>query len=80
MSNEGGNGSNNKSACVTVKPTANCLPSESVAVYVINFAHAAHANLGNYSTEHLGPDSGYIFGISNLIKVLREIYEEEVCA
>lgn len=61
-----------------IAPTAKCLPSESVAVYVIDFAHATHSNLGYYAKEHLGPDSGYIFGISNLIKTLREIYAEEV--
>lgn len=58
-------------------PTAHCLPSESVAVSIIDFAHATHASMGYYAKEHLGPDSGYIFGISNLIKVLREIHEEE---
>lgn len=57
-------------------PTVHCLPSESVAVYVIDFAHATHANMGSFAKEHVGPDSGYIFGISNLIKVLREIHAE----
>ncbi|ODN05162.1 Inositol hexakisphosphate kinase 3 [Orchesella cincta] len=72
-------GSDNNNKSVSGTPTANCLPSESVAVKVIDFAHATHTNMGYYAKEHIGPDSGYIFGISSLIKVLREIYEEE-CA
>jgi hypothetical protein len=46
---------------------------------MIDFAHATHSALDNNSgePEHAGLDVGYIFGLSNLIKVLKEIMAEQ---
>jgi len=56
------------------------LSSEAVDVRMIDFAHATHSglDLGHCSTEHAGPDTGYIFGLSNLIKVLKGIIQEQM--
>jgi hypothetical protein len=56
------------------------LSLESVDVRMIDFAHATHSGLENNSgthQEHSGPDAGYIFGLSNLIQVLRGIIKEQ---
>lgn len=56
--------------------SAASLNSEAVDVRMIDFAHSCHAGMGYYSKEHTGPDTGYIFGLQNLIKVLQEICDE----
>ena len=60
-------------------PSSTSLLSESVDVRMIDFAHATHSGLGlgHCAKEHAGPDTGYIFGLSNLIKTLQEIIQEE---
>jgi len=60
-------------------PSATSLSSESVDVRLIDFAHATHSglDLGHCAKEHAGADAGFIFGLSNLIKVLQEIIDEE---
>jgi hypothetical protein len=51
------------------------LSLESVDVRMIDFAHATHSELDS-GKEHEGPDTGYIFGLNNLIKVFQEILDE----
>ncbi|CAG7837856.1 unnamed protein product [Allacma fusca] len=60
-------------------PSCVSLSSESVDVRMIDFAHATHngLGLGHCAKEHAGPDTGYIFGLSNLITTLEEIIEQE---
>lgn len=60
-------------------PSATSLSAESVDVRLIDFAHATHSglDLGHCSKKHAGPDAGFILGLSNLIKVLEEILEQE---
>ena len=60
-------------------PSASSLSSECVDVRLIDFAHASHSglDLGHCAKEHAGADAGFIFGLSNLIKVLQEIIDEE---
>lgn len=58
----------------TSSTSAASLNSEAVDVRMIDFAHSLHAGMGK---EHPGPDTGYIFGLQNLIKVLQEIYDEQ---
>lgn len=60
----------------TSSTSAASLNSEAVDVRMIDFAHSCHAGMGLYSKEHSGPDTGYIFGLQNMIKVLQEIYDE----
>ncbi|ODN05168.1 Inositol hexakisphosphate kinase 1, partial [Orchesella cincta] len=57
--------------------SAASLNSESVDVRMIDFAHSLHDGMGYYGKEHVGPDTGYIFGLQNLIKVLQEICDEQ---
>lgn len=60
-------------------PSAASLSSESVDVRLIDFAHATHSglDLGHCAKKHAGPDTGFILGLSNLIKILEEILEAE---
>lgn len=51
------------------------LSLESVDVRMIDFAHATHSGL-DCGKEHQGADTGYMFGLSNLIKVFQEILDE----
>ncbi|CAL8069762.1 unnamed protein product [Orchesella dallaii] len=60
--------------------SAASLNSESVDVRMIDFAHSLHDGMGYYGKEHVGPDTGYIFGLQNLIKVLQEICDEQCFA
>jgi hypothetical protein len=57
------------------------LSSEYVDVRMIDFAHATHSGLESNNSAshqtHSGPDAGYIFGLSNLINVLREIIKDQ---
>jgi len=59
--------------------SSSSLSAESVDVRMIDFAHATHSGVdtGHCSKEHAGPDAGYIFGLSNLIKVLQDIVAEQ---
>lgn len=56
--------------------SAASLNSEAVDVRMIDFAHSLHDGMGYYGKEHVGPDTGYNFGLQNLIKVLQEIHDE----
>lgn len=59
----------------SVANSTTSLSLESVDVRMIDFAHATHSGV-DCGKEHQGPDTGYIFGLNNLIKVLQEILDE----
>lgn len=48
-----------------------------VDVRMIDFAHTTYKGSWNESTTYEGPDPGYIFGLENLIRILRDIQEGE---
>ncbi|XP_066559113.1 inositol hexakisphosphate kinase 3-like [Amia ocellicauda] len=51
------------------------LPPPLVDVRMIDFAHTTfHGSSHTHSPAHSGPDSGYIFGMENLIAILQEIH------
>lgn len=48
-----------------------------VDVRMIDFAHTTYKGSWNERTTYEGPDPGYIFGLENLIGILRDIQEGE---
>lgn len=48
-----------------------------VDVRMIDFAHTTYKGSWNEGTTYEGPDPGYIFGLENLIGILRDIQEGE---
>lgn len=48
-----------------------------VDVRMIDFAHTTYKGSWNEHTTYEGPDPGYIFGLENLIGILRGIQEGE---
>ncbi|KAG8512132.1 Inositol hexakisphosphate kinase 3 [Galemys pyrenaicus] len=48
-----------------------------VDIRMIDFAHTTYKGSWNEHTTHDGPDPGYIFGLENLIQILRDIQEGE---
>ncbi|XP_008838370.1 inositol hexakisphosphate kinase 3 [Nannospalax galili] len=48
-----------------------------VDIRMIDFAHTTYKGSWNKHTTYEGPDSGYIFGLENLIGILRDIQEGE---
>ena len=59
-------------------PSSPCLvqtttPVEpSVDVRIIDFAHSTHQGLAD-PVSYTGPDSGFIFGLENMISILKNI-------
>ncbi|KAL4646347.1 inositol hexakisphosphate kinase 1-like [Arapaima gigas] len=51
-------------------------PPPAVEVRMIDFAHSTFKGFRGDQTVHDGPDSGYVFGLENLIKILEGIQEE----
>ena len=47
-----------------------------VDVRMIDFAHATYEGFQDDSSLHIGPDSGFIFGLENLIDVLKHILDK----
>jgi len=50
-----------------------------VDVRIIDFAHSTHRGLRD-STLHVGPDKGFLFGLENFIKLLKEIELNARCS
>lgn len=79
-SSSSSNGSSGSS--LGLVPNAVSLSAESVDVRMIDFAHALHSEMDlgprQKVKEHPGSDTGFIFGLSNLIDVLQEIKNENV--
>ncbi|XP_019516357.1 PREDICTED: inositol hexakisphosphate kinase 3 isoform X2 [Hipposideros armiger] len=48
-----------------------------VDIRMIDFAHTTYRGSWNEHTTYDGPDPGYIFGLENLIQILRDIQEGE---
>uniref|UniRef100_H0XDM6 Kinase n=1 Tax=Otolemur garnettii TaxID=30611 RepID=H0XDM6_OTOGA len=46
-----------------------------VDIRMIDFAHTTYKGSWNEHTTYDGPDSGYIFGLENLIRILQDIHE-----
>uniref|UniRef100_T1J094 Kinase n=1 Tax=Strigamia maritima TaxID=126957 RepID=T1J094_STRMM len=53
---------------------AKSAPVKVVDIRMIDFAHSTHTGIS--STTNAGPDTGYIFGLRNLIDILRNIEKE----
>lgn len=51
------------------------LGSPSVDVRMIDFAHATHKDFLQDAADHNGPDRGYLFGLENLTRLLREFQQ-----
>ncbi len=47
-----------------------------VDVRIIDFAHSTHRGLKD-KIAHVGPDEGFIYGLSNFIVILRELFATE---
>ena len=47
-----------------------------VDVRMIDFAHTTHKGFRGDSTVHTGPDTGYLFGLENLINLILEIKQQ----
>lgn len=64
--------SSDESACAyAYKPTIS-----SVDVRMIDFAHTTCRYYGEDSVVHEGQDTGYVFGLQNLILIIKEIRDE----
>ncbi len=50
--------------------------TKAIDIRMIDFAHSTHQFISIDNTLHEGPDRGYIFGLSNLIKLLKSIQNE----
>lgn len=63
--------------CFTHSPSSACEASSSsvpeVDVRMIDFAHTTCKHYGDEGVIHEGQDSGYIFGLQNLIKIISEL-------
>lgn len=63
--------------CFTHSPSpsceAGCSSCPSVDVRMIDFAHTTCKHYGDESVIHEGQDSGYIFGLQNLITIISEL-------
>ena len=51
--------------------------SDLVDARIIDFAHSTHKGLRD-STQHVGPDEGFIMGLKNFIAILKDIYEGNI--
>ncbi|CAG2100491.1 unnamed protein product [Medioppia subpectinata] len=47
-----------------------------VDIRMIDFAHTTHEGMGGHIQDNNGPDRGYIFGLTNLITILKDIESE----
>lgn len=57
-------------------PVQNSVPVEpAVDVRIIDFAHSTHQGLAD-PVSYTGPDSGFIFGLENMISILKNIERE----
>lgn len=50
--------------------------SHLVDIRMIDFAHSTHRLMAAENAENSGPDGGYIFGLTNLIALLRDMATE----
>jgi inositol-hexakisphosphate kinase len=50
--------------------------TKAIDIRMIDFAHSTHQFMSIDKTVHKGPDRGYIFGLNNLIKLLKSIESE----
>ena len=41
---------------------------------IIDFAHSTHEGMRD-AVQHVGPDGGFVFGLTNFIEILGEIKE-----
>ena len=48
------------------------VPEPLVDVRIIDFAHSTHRGLSD-PVSYTGPDSGFIFGLENMISILKNI-------
>jgi inositol-hexakisphosphate kinase len=52
------------------------LAPDCVAVHMIDFAHTTHSGFYDDTVVHSGPDSGYLFGLHNLIDLFHQLLAE----
>ncbi|XP_002740788.2 inositol hexakisphosphate kinase 1-like, partial [Saccoglossus kowalevskii] len=62
-------------ASVGARCRKDCEPN--LDVRMIDFAHSTHKGFRGDHTVHSGPDTSYLYGLSNLIRLLMEIQEEQ---
>lgn len=48
-----------------------------IDIRMIDFAHSTHQFMAEDNCANEGPDEGYIFGLNNLIKLLKDIETED---
>lgn len=54
-------------------PQSVCRDSMKVDVKMIDFAHTTHRGFTSDKIQHDGPDSDYVFGLKNLMKLFQEL-------
>ncbi|XP_013779851.1 inositol hexakisphosphate kinase 3-like [Limulus polyphemus] len=70
--------SSNKTSVHLCTPTISSGTS-AVDVRMIDFAHTTYKGYKGDTTVHNGPDDGYLLGLDNLIRLLRELQQMKHC-